>query len=173
MATTAKIGTDPIFKWGLSLFLLVAAPAWAFDAGGAALGDAEAAVMKAYPEAHCQPMEWKTDAADRRCDASPARLGGVEARITFYLRRNAVQAFDVRFDTAGLEALVAFLRKRYGVPDVDRVQTFERRRGTWQVRKLRWKRGADQAVLSAQVGGRRGELNVWRGNFDAEVYRMR
>ena len=79
-------------KWGLSLFaLFFCATASAFDANGVALGATQAAVQKVFKTAQCRPMEWKTDAADRRCDDAPVRFGGAEARITFYLRRSRVQ----------------------------------------------------------------------------------
>jgi hypothetical protein len=155
------------------ILLLAAAPAAAFDANGVALGAPEAEVRKAYPEARCQAMDWKTEAADRRCDDAQAHFGGAQARTSFYLRRNAVQAFDVRFGAGDLQRVIGHLKSRYGAPDVDRVETFRRGSEERRVRKLRWKRGGDQAVLSAQLGRDRAELNVWRGDFDTEVYRMR
>jgi hypothetical protein len=154
--------------------LLAAAPAWGFDAGGVSLGDPEGAVRQAYPEARCQAMEWRTEAADRRCDAAPVPFGGApEARLTFFLRKDAVQAFDLRFDARDLAKVTAHLKARYGVPDTERTETFERRGEKRQVRKLRWAKGEDRAVLSAQVGRRHAELNVWRGDFDTEVYELR
>jgi len=171
----AQIGTVPIspLKWGLSLFVLLAAHAEAFDANGVALGDPEAAVKKAYPEARCAPMEWKTDAADRRCDASPVKLGGIEARITFYLRKDELQAFDARMDDKDLRTAVAYLKQRYGRPEFEGKQTFQRRGDAREVFKVRWTDGEDQAVLTAMASRRRVDLNVWRGNFDTEVYRVR
>lgn len=155
------------------ILLLAAPPAGGFDANGVALGAAEAEVRKTFPGARCQAMDWNTDAADRRCDDAPVQFGGSEARITFYLKKDAVQAFDVRFDAGALARVTAHLKSRYGVPDAERLETFQRGGEKRQVRKLRWKKGDDQAVLSAQVGRRRAELNVWRGNFDTEVYRFR
>jgi len=172
---TAQIGTVPISlrKWGLSLVVLLSSPAQAFDAGGVALGDAEAAVMKAFPGARCQAMDWKTDAADRRCDAAPVSFGGIEARITFYLRRNAVQAFDVRFDDENLRAAVGYLKKRYGRPEFEGREVFRRRGDAREVYKLRWSDRQDRAVLTSMAARRRVDLNVWRGDFDTEVYRIR
>ncbi|HEX5091798.1 MAG TPA: hypothetical protein VFV84_03815 [Burkholderiales bacterium] len=158
---------------GAALILLaLAAPAGAFDAGGVALGASEATVQKAFKTAQCRPMEWKTDAADRRCDDATV-LGGAEARITFYLRRDRVQAFDVRFGASDVERIAAFLKGRYGEPLADGIEVFDRRGEKRRVRKLRWKQGEDQAVLSAPEGRNRAELNVWRGNFDTEVYNLR
>ena len=167
-----QIGTVPIslFKWGLSLFALVAAPCWAFDANGVALGAAEADVQKAFPAARCKPMEWNTDAADRRCDDGPVSFGGAQARISFFLKKDAVQAFDVRFDARDLARVAAFLKSSYGAPDAEGEERIQRRRETRVLHKLRWKRGEDRAVLTSESGRRRVDLNVWRGDFDTEVY---
>ncbi len=172
-AAKKKIGTDPIFKWGLSLFLLVAAPAWGFDAKGVALGATETEVRKAFPTARCKSMEWKTAAADRRCDDAPVRIGGADARITFFLRNDSVQAFDVRFEEKDLRGVVEHLRQRYGKPDAEGHETFQRRGDARSIYKVRWEKGRDRAVLSSMAGRRRVDLNVWRGNFDTEIYRFR
>ena len=175
MERTAQIGTVPIslLKWGLSLFVIVPTLAQAFDAGGVRLGDSEAALTKAFPEARCQAMDWKTKAADRRCDASPASLGGVEARITFYLLKGTVQAFDVRFEDNDLHAAVAYLKGRFGKPEFEGRETFKRRGDAREVFKVRWSAGDDQAVLTSMAARRRVDLNVWRGNFDTEIYQVR
>lgn len=157
----------------LTLVLAVAAPAWAFDANGVALGATEAEVKQAFPEAHCKAMEWKTDAADRRCDDAPVRFGGADARISFFLRQDAVQAFDVRFDARDLERVAGHLRSHYGAPDTEGPEVIERRDRRRELYKMRWKKGADQAVLTSQIGRRRVDLNVWRGDFDTEVYRIK
>ena len=170
-----QVGTDPIslFKWGLSLFAFLAAPAWAFDANGVALGATEAQVTQAFPGARCKPMEWKTDAADRRCDDAPVRFGDAEARISFFLKKDSVQAFDVRFDARDLERVAAYLRSRYGAPETEAREVIERRDKRRELFKMRWKKGAEHAVLTSQIGRRRVDLNVWRGDFDTEVYRIR
>jgi hypothetical protein len=155
------------------ILMLAARPAWAFDANGVALGTGEAEVRKDFPEARCKPMPWKTAAADRRCDAAPIKFGGAEARITFYLRQDAVQAFDLRFDARDLERVADFLRARFGTPETQGRQAIERFGKTRELYKMRWKEGADQAVLTSQIGQRRVDLNVWRGDFDAEVNRIR
>lgn len=158
----------------IALILLLAAPgAWAFDAGGVALGDSERAVMKAFPEARCKAMDWETDAADRRCDAAPTSFGGVEARITFYLLENAVQAFDVRFEDRDLRAAVAFLKQRYGKPEYEGREVFRRRGDAREVYKLRWSDRQDRAVLTSMAARRRVDLNVWRGDFDRAIYEIR
>ena len=38
---------------------------------------------------------------------------------------------------------------------------------------MRWEKGADQAVLTAQLEKKRGGLDVWRGNFADEIYRVK
>ena len=68
----------------LPLFLFTS-PALAYDLGGIALGGKEVDVKKAMPATHCKPLEWKSDAADRRCDDSRAPVGGVETRTTVFL----------------------------------------------------------------------------------------
>jgi hypothetical protein len=153
--------------------LLVAAPAWGFDVNGVALGAAEAEVRKAFPTARCKPMEWKTDAAERRCDDAPVRFGGAQARITFFLKHDAVQAFDVRFEEKELRGVVEHLRQHYGRPEAEGTETFQRRGDARSVYKVRWVNGQDRAVLSSMAGRRRVDLNVWRGNFDTEIYRIK
>lgn len=153
--------------------MLAARAAWGFDANGVALGASEAEVRKAFPEANCKAMDWKTDAADRRCDKAPVQFGGAEARISFYLRKDAVQAFDVRFEEKDLRGVVDYLRKRYGKPQAEGRETFQRRGDAREIYRVRWQEGEDRAVLSAMAGRRRVDLNVWRGKFDTEVYRVR
>ncbi|MEO8717867.1 MAG: hypothetical protein ABI423_06565 [Burkholderiales bacterium] len=155
------------------MLALAAAPAWGFDANGVALGASEADVQKVFPTARCKRMEWRTAAADRRCDDGQARFGGVDTRITFYLKADAVQAFDLRFDALQLERVTQFLKDRYGTPDVEARETIARRGAARELYKLRWQRGADSAVLTSQQGRQRVDLNVWRGNFDSEVYRFK
>lgn len=155
------------------VLLLAAAPAWGFDANGVALGANEAEVRKAVSGAHCKPMDWKTDAADRRCDAASVQFGGAEARITFFLKNDAVQAFDVRFDDKDLLPVVEHLRQHFGKPDFEGHEVFRRRGDARSVYKVRWEKGADRAVLSSMASRRRVDLNVWRGNFDTEIYRIK
>jgi hypothetical protein len=155
------------------ILTLAAAPAWAFDANGVALGMSEAGVLKAFPDARCKPMEWKTDAADRRCDAAPVKFGGAEARITFYLDKDAVQAFDLRFEARDLQRVAQFLRAHYGAPQTQGRQKIERFGKTRELYKMHWRDGADQAVLTSQIGHSRVDLNVWRGDFDAAVSRIK
>ncbi|TMI14914.1 MAG: hypothetical protein E6H38_08085, partial [Betaproteobacteria bacterium] len=103
-------------KISLLAMLLAALPAAAYDVNGVALGARESEVKKKFPSIHCKELEWKSLAAERRCDDSKVAFGGAEVRITFYLRKDAVQAFDVRFDARDTERIAAFAKSRYGAP---------------------------------------------------------
>jgi hypothetical protein len=156
--------------------LLLAASAWAasYDANGVALGDREAQVKQQFPSIHCQPLQWKSRAADRRCDDSRISFAGAQARITFYLRNDAVEGFDVRFDTKDLDQVTEFLKSRYGAPRADgREKIWRKGKELREMYKARWEQGAERAVLSAQLDKKRGTLSVSRGNFEEEIYRVR
>lgn len=155
------------------ILLLAATPAWGFDANGVALGASEAEIIRTFPRARCKAMDWKTDAADRRCDEAPVRFGGAEARVTFFLKADAVQAFDVRLEEKDLRAVLEHLRQRYGKPDAEGQEVFRRRGDARAVYKVRWEKGRDRAVLSSIAGRRRVDLNVWRGDFDTGIYRFK
>lgn len=156
-----------------ALFVLLAFPAWGFDANGVGLGASEAEVRKFYPAARCRELEWKSAAAERRCDDAQVEFGGARARVTFFLKGDAVQAFDVRFDALHLERVLAYLKQRYGAPGSQTRERIESRRETRELYKVRWEKGADRAVLTSQLKRRRVDLNVWRGDFDTEIYRIR
>ena len=146
------------------LFILAAA-LFAFPASAAldvrevALGAKEREIRQKFPSAHCKALEWKSNAADRRCDDSRVPFGGVEVQVTFYLKKDALEAFDVRFDTKELDRFVAFLKQRYGAPQSEDKQAIPR--------------GKDRAVLTAQLEKRRASMLVSRGAFDEEIYRVR
>jgi len=142
----------------------------AYDANDIALGASEKAVLKQFPAAHCAPLQWKSKAADRRCDDSKMTLGSVPGRITFYLKRDRVEAFDVRVDTKDTERLAAFLKKRYGAPTEETRANLEAR---GPIYKVEWKKGEERAVLTSQTEKRRASLTVWRGDFEDEIYRVR
>jgi len=158
----------------LALLLGAAGAALAYDANGVALGAGERDVKEAFPSAHCQPLEWKSTAADRRCDDARIAFAGVRARITFYLKSDAVQAFDVRFSPEEREPVVRYLKSRYGEPMSERTETFRRDgKPDRRVYKVRWESGQDKALLSAQLDRKRAQLEVWRGDFAQEIYRVR
>lgn len=155
-------------------FFSLSFPALAYDANGVGLGGREIDVKKAFPSAHCKALEWKSDAADRRCDDARISFGGVEAKITFYLKAGAIQAFDLRFDTRDLERVKSLLRSRYGAPLAEATETIARRdKDERKVFKMRWEKGDDRAMLTAQLERKRANLEVSRGSFPDEIYRVK
>ena len=156
-----------------AILLLVSAAAHAvFDANGVTLGANEAEVKRKFPSANCKKLEWESRAADRRCDDSRVSFGGVEARVTFYLRRDKVEAFDVRFDSRDLERFVKFAKERYGAPANEQRDTLGDKKPR-QVYKALWEGKNERAALVAQLDTRRGSLLVSRGNFEEEIYKVR
>lgn len=146
--------------------MAAACPAWAaFDAEGVALGAAEREVRKHFPNAYCKALEWGSRAADRRCDDGKAIFAGIEVRITFYLKKGALEAFDVRFDTRNAERIAGFLKSRYGPPASE-----DRER---QLYKLQWESKGERAVMTSLNDKRRASLMVWRGDFEEEIYKVR
>jgi len=160
--------------WAVAALLLPLSAVAAFEANGVALGASETAVRERFPSAHCKALEWPSLAADRRCDDSRASIGGVKARITFYLRKDALEAFDVRFDSRDLERFVEVLKKSYGKPASEGRQKVEREgKPAREFYRAHWKQGGTQAELTAETDKRRGALLVYRGNFEEEIYRVR
>jgi hypothetical protein len=161
------------------IFALLAFPALAYDINGVKLGGREIDVKKTFPSVHCKDLEWRTDAADRRCDDSKIALGGaggVEAKVTFYLKAGVIRAFDLRFDTKDLERMKTILKTRWGAPLAEATETIGARNKEQKDRKvfkMRWEKGADRAVLSAQLEKKRANVEVARGNFFDEVYKVK
>ena len=170
-------------KIALTPILALALPAAAaLDVKDIALGASEGDIKRKLPSAHCKALEWQSKAADRRCDDSRIAFGGVEVQATFYLNKDVLEAFDLRFDTRELDRFVAFLKSRYGAPQSESKDTYERQgKGTdkskdksaRQVYKVLWESGKDRAVLTAQLEKRRASMLVSRGDFDEEIYRVR
>ncbi|MEO8144559.1 MAG: hypothetical protein ABI654_10125 [Betaproteobacteria bacterium] len=156
------------------LLCLAAFPALAYDLNGIRLGGKEVEIKKAMPSAHCKALEWKSDAADRRCDDSRVSVGGVETRITVFLKADAVQAYDLRFDVKELERVRNYLRSRWGEPLAEATEVISRRdKEDRKVFKMRWEKGPDRALLVAQMEKKRASLEVSHGTFPEEVYRIR
>ena len=132
---------------------------------GLALGASERAVKQRLPNAHCQPLQWDSRAADRRCDDSRVMLAGAEVRVTVYLKADAVEAFDVRFDGREAGRIEKLASEHFGAKPVahDNEKTHT----------LRWRVNGEQALLSTQSGERRASLLVWRGAFYDEIYKIR
>ena len=148
--------------------------AFAYDINGIKLGGREIDVKKAMPSALCKALEWKSDAADRRCDDAKVAVGGVETRIAVFLKAGAVQAYDLRFDVKNLDKMKAHLRGNWGEPLAEATEVIARQgKPDRKVFKMRWEKGADRAVLVAQLEKKRGSLEVSRGNFPTEIYQIR
>lgn len=146
----------------------------AYEVNGITLGVNEMAVKKAFPSAHCKPLEWRSEAAERQCDDAKITYAGIRARVTFYLHRDTVQAFTVRFGVNERERVANHFRSRWGAPASEITQSINRKDGDpRQVWKLRWNRGSDHALLTAKLDRKRATLEVWRGNFIDEIYRVR
>ena len=160
----------------LAVLWLAALPALAFDVGSVKLGGKELDVKKAHPSAHCKPLEWKSDAADRRCDDARVSVGGVQVKLTAFLKADAIQAIDLRFDTKDLPRMKAVLLERWGAPLAEATETFAGRgegKKDRAVFKMRWEKGADRAILTSQVERRRGGVEISRGRFPDEIYRVK
>jgi len=166
-------------KLVLPILMLLSLPAYAYDINGVPLGGKEIDVKKTFPSVHCKELEWRTDAADRRCDDARIPLGGgsgPEAKITFYLKAGIIRAFDLRFDIIDLEKVKAVLRQRWGAPMAEATETIGARNKDDKDRhvfKMRWEKGEDRAILTAQLEKKKANVEVARGRFFDEVYRIK
>jgi hypothetical protein len=154
----------------------LALPALAYDVNGVAIGGKEIDVKKAFPSVHCKELEWRTDAADRRCDDALIQLGGVEAKVTFYLKAGIIRAFDLRFDIKDVDKVKAVLKSRWGAPLAEATETIGARKKGEKDRhvfKVRWEKGEDHAILTAQLEKKRAAVEAARGKFFDEVYRVK
>jgi hypothetical protein len=154
----------------------LALPALAYDVNGVAIGGKEIDVKKAFPSVHCKELEWRTDAADRRCDDALIQLGGVEAKVTFYLKAGIIRAFDLRFDIKDVDKVKAVLKSRWGAPLAEATETIGARKKGEKDRhvfKVRWEKGEDHAILTAQLEKKRAGVEAARGKFFDEVYRVK
>lgn len=155
-----------VARWPALLALAFAGPAYAgFDANGVRLGDAERVVKQHFPSAHCQPLQWESRAADRRCDDSRAIISGHEARITVYLKKDAVEALDIRFESGKVESFTKLVTERFGGPPVEKDNE--------KTHTLAWRKNGERALLTTVGGQRRATLLVWRGSFYEEIYKVR
>lgn len=143
---------------------LTAGPlAAAYDTNGVTLGATERQVKERFPHANCRALEWPSRAAERRCDDSRVTLGTIDAGVTFYLRKDAVEGYDVRFHTGEWQRVAQYLRTRYGAPEID----------GGDKGPLEWSNRGERARLSADREGRRATLSVWRGDFEENLYKIR
>jgi hypothetical protein len=150
-------------KIAVTPFLLIVAGAAlaAYDVNDVTLGASEKQIKEKFPYANCRPLEWPSRAAERRCDDSRMTFAGVDASVTFYLKRDAVEGFDVRFDHRELERVINLLRTRYGAPAEEAPL------------RVLWKQKNERAVLTSEQGRRRASLLVSRGTFEEEIYKVR
>jgi hypothetical protein len=162
------------------LALLASAAGAAYDVNDVTLGAAERDIKQRFPNAYCRALEWPSRAADRRCDDSRITFGGVDASVTFYLKRDSVEGFDVRFDHRDIAKVIDYLQSRYGKPlDVAASANPEpsakgesAAKGEAPV-KVEWKSKDERARLTSEPGRRRASLLVWRGAFEEEIYKVR
>lgn len=162
----------------LVFLLLVSVPllstAAGFDVKGVRLGDNEMAIKKVLPGIRCKPLEWKSDAADRRCDDANVPFAGIETRMTFYLKADSIRAFDVRFEMSQVDPVAAYLRSHYGPPVSEaREKIIRKNKEEREVFKILWERGKDTARLTALSTGKRASLSVSREGFEDEIYRVK
>jgi hypothetical protein len=76
--------------------------------------------------------------------------------------------------SAEAQAALAELKSRYGEPKSERTDTFRREgKPERKVYTVRWESGRDKALLSVQLSRRRAQLEVSRGNFEQEIYRVK
>ena len=160
------MGSDQLFYLLLTPFILffVGSAAAAYDINDVPLGASEKQIKQRFPHANCRALEWPSRAAERRCDDSRITFAGVEASVTFYLKRDAVEGFDVRFDQRELERVIKFMRPRYGEPAEE---------AAGPPLKVLWKQKNERAVLTSEQGRRRASLLVSRGTFEEEIYKVR
>jgi hypothetical protein len=158
----------------LVCILLLAPPAFGYEVSGVSVGGKELDVKKAFPSVHCKPLEWKSDAADRRCDDAQVSLGGVQAKITVFIKADVIQAYDLRFDIKELDRVTAFLKSRWGAPLSEATEIISKKdKPDRKVFKVLWEKGAERAVLVAQLEQKRGAIEVARGGFPDEIYRVK
>lgn len=161
-------------RWLILAMSIAPCATQAFEVNGVALGAREDHVRRAMPSAHCKPLEWKSRAADRRCDDAKIRFAGVSAKITVYLKSGTVQAFGLRFDSTHRARVIEQVKGTWGAPASEATETIGRTdRGDRRIYKARWARGDAQALLSVPLDRKRATLSAWRRGFDEEIYRVR
>jgi hypothetical protein len=170
-------------KWGLTPFvfaLVASAASAAYDVNDVKLGASEHEIKQRFPNAHCRALEWPSRAADRRCDDSRMSFGGADASVTFYLKRDSMEGFDVRFEHRDLPTVLKYLQSRYGKPlDAEAplnpeppAKAASAAKGEAPA-KLEWRKNDERARLTSEPGRRRAALLVWRGAFEEEIYKVR
>ena len=161
------------------LALVAGAAGAAYDVNDVKLGASEHEIKRRFPNAHCRALEWPSRAADRRCDDSRMTFGGVDASVSFYLKRDSMEGFDVRFEHRDLPTVLKYLQSRYGKPlDAEAPLNPKPPAKAASAKgeaptKVEWKRNDERARLTSEPGRRRASLLVWRGAFEEEIYKVR
>lgn len=149
-------------------------PVFAFDVNGVALGASEADVRKSFPSAYCKTLEWPSRAADRRCDDARIDFAGTDARITFFLRADIVQGFELRFAASERPRVAGVLKTRWGRPTAETKTLIQHNgKADREVYKMTWVKDRDRAALVWRPGRKRCWLTVSHGDFAEEIYRVR
>jgi hypothetical protein len=158
----------------LLAFAFASAPALAFEVDGVGPGASEADVRATFPSAYCKPLEWKSLAAERRCDDARISFAGIEARVTFFLHEGTVQGFQLRFAARDRPRVAAALKSQWGAPSGETRDLIQRKgQKEAEVYKMTWVRGRDQATLTWRPERKRSWLMISRGGFAEEIYRVR
>jgi hypothetical protein len=156
------------------LLAFASAPALAFEVNGVGLGASETELRARYPSAYCKPLEWKSPAAERRCDDGRISFAGVDARITFFLHEGRVEGFQLRFAARDRPRIEATLKSLWGRPSAETRDLIQRKgRSEAEVYKTTWDKAQDRATLTWRPERKRSWLMVSRGNFAQEIYRVR
>jgi len=154
--------------------LLAAFPVVAFEVDGVGIGASEARVRGTFPSAYCKPLEWQSPVAERRCDDGKIFFQGVEARITFFLRNDAVQGFNIRFAASDRARVMEALKSRWGPPASEARDLIQRKgQSDREVYKTTWAKAGDRATLIWRPDHKRCWLMVSRGDFAERIYRAR
>jgi len=158
----------------LLAFAFASAPALAFEVDGVGLGAREADVRATFPSAYCKPLEWKSLAAERRCDDARISFAGIEARVTFFLHDGTVEGFQLRFAARDRPRVEAALKSQWGAPSGETRDLIQRKgKPDREVYKMTWAKGRDRATLVWRPDRKRCWLSVSRGDFAEEIYRVR
>ena len=101
-------------------------------------------------------------------------MQGIESRITYYLKAGSIVAFDVRFDSKDTPKMVGGFRGDWGAPKSETKDIISKKgKEDREVTKVLWENGRDRAVLTSMLDKKRAQLEVSRGGFADEVYRVR
>ena len=99
---------------------------------------------------------------------------GTESRITYYVKAGTIVAFDLRFDGKDTPRVLNGLRGDWGPPKSESKDVIAKKgKEDREVHKILWESGRDRALLTSMQDKKRAQLEVSRGGFADEVYRVR